>query len=266
MEEIRLPYGLRENSLLHISEVCSGLACNCVCPKCLSPLVARKGTQRGHHFAHHSSQPCTYATETALHLAAKDILARLRLIRLPAVHVQFRSHRSAIEIAPPRLYHIDAVRIERRRDGLIPDVIARIHNRDLVVEVYVTHRVDNAKRQRLRHLGISAVEIDLSDAPRDMPMDAITELVVNGVDNKRWIFNARQHAEHERLLSQARRKPSIQRGLALHVDACPKRIRVWKGISYANIIDDCLCCDHCLDVAPNMGYICCNGHVPKDKM
>lgn len=259
MTKIRLPYGLRENALLHISQVDSGLACGCVCPRCSSPLVARKATRREHHFAHHASDSCRYATETALHLAAKDILDRLRVIRLPAVRIEFKSNRSAHEIAPAQMYEIDSVRIEQRVDGLVPDLIARIGNRDLFIEVYVTHPVDSNKLQRIRDLRVSAVEIDLSDAPRDMPMDAIAELVVNGIDNKRWIFNAREQAEYKRLMSQTLRKPTIRRGLAVHVDWCPIAVRVWRGKPYANVNDDCASCEHCLEAGSN--YIQCNGHL-----
>ena len=34
----------------------------------------------------------------------------------------------------------------------------------------------------------------------------------------------------------------IERGLAYHVDGCPLQRRVWNGIPYANVIDDCWVC------------------------
>ncbi|WP_413699273.1 hypothetical protein ACLKMH_17485 [Psychromonas sp. KJ10-10] len=38
-----LHYGLVNKQLKHISEVESGLGCNCYCPHCSSQLIAKKG-------------------------------------------------------------------------------------------------------------------------------------------------------------------------------------------------------------------------------
>ncbi|MCW5199768.1 hypothetical protein VU05_03540 [Desulfobulbus sp. F1] len=80
MTEANLLYALHGDQLLHISQVAAGLSCNCVCPQCLSSLVARKGKVRQHHFAHFSSVPCQYYVETSLHLTAKAILSSKRII------------------------------------------------------------------------------------------------------------------------------------------------------------------------------------------
>ncbi|HVU13267.1 MAG TPA: competence protein CoiA family protein, partial [Phototrophicaceae bacterium] len=88
MIELKLPFGLRDGQLFHVSEVESGLACNCFCPACGQPLVARKGAKVTHHFAHYKAETCEHAVETALHLAAKDILFKEKQIRIPAVEVE----------------------------------------------------------------------------------------------------------------------------------------------------------------------------------
>ena len=36
----------------------------------------------------------------------------------------------------------------------------------------------------------------------------------------------------------------IRRGLALHVDFCPIRARIWRGKPYANVIHNCSSCSH----------------------
>ena len=43
-----------DGRLLHIDDVPSGLACDCICPGCSRPLVAKKGRLQAHHFAHHA--------------------------------------------------------------------------------------------------------------------------------------------------------------------------------------------------------------------
>lgn len=71
-----LQYGLRGNELIHIDNVEKGLACNCVCPHCRTQLVAKKGEHNVKHFAHYNLNDCNHGIETALHLMAKDIIAR----------------------------------------------------------------------------------------------------------------------------------------------------------------------------------------------
>lgn len=62
-------------------------------------------------------------------------------------------------------------------------------------------------------------------------------------------------------MSYAEEKKEIERGLAIHADDCPINTRVWKGKSYANIIDDCLNCKYSLLGHDFEGEIYCLGKV-----
>ena len=259
MSDIRLAYGLREGELVHVSAVESGLRCGCLCAGCGEALVARKGAVRDHHFPHHGAEPCRHAVETALHLAAKSILEQELVITLPALRVTFNSHKSDIELEPATRYELESVRLEQRVDDLVPDVIARIGGHDLWVEVFVTHWVDEGKRRKMRERGVSGIEIDLSGAGRDLSWEALRLRVVEGVEHKRWLHSVRVEQEYRRMLAKSQRRPTIQRGYAVHVDRCPIRARVWRGKAYANFIDDCINCEHCLGVGPGNAYVYCDG-------
>ena len=67
-------WGRRSGKAVHVSEVSRGLACGCVCPRCGGQLVAKKGTQRAHHFAHANTVNCDGLGESALHLACKEMI------------------------------------------------------------------------------------------------------------------------------------------------------------------------------------------------
>ncbi|MEF3077847.1 competence protein CoiA family protein [Winogradskyella poriferorum] len=58
---------------------------DCFCPdeNCNSPLVAKKGNIRTHHFAHKSNSPSCYGLETALHLRTKEILQKIGYLDTP---------------------------------------------------------------------------------------------------------------------------------------------------------------------------------------
>ena len=73
-KQLKMIYALKDGEIVSIDDVEKGLKCNCVCPACGEPLVAKKGEHMMKHFAHHSGHSCEYGYETSLHLAAKDIL------------------------------------------------------------------------------------------------------------------------------------------------------------------------------------------------
>lgn len=252
----RLTWAIAANGeLVHISEVQRGLQCGCVCPMCHSDLVAKQGKVQEHHFAHAKGAECAHAVETALHLAAKDILAKRREIVLPAVEIHFPYSSRHIAVAPERRYLIEAIEVERKLQSIIPDVIVKIGGRRLLVEVTVTHGVGSEKLRKIRELGLSCVEIDLSDAERNLAREEIEKFVVDENSRKRWLHNVRADEEHRKLLSQATLLPSVYRGLALHVDRCPIPARTWKGKPYANVIDDCTGCEHMLTLG-DVGVAC----------
>ena len=64
-------WGSRNGKAVRVSEVSRGLACECVCPGCGGQLVAKKGMQRAHHFAHANTVDCDGLGESALHLCVQ---------------------------------------------------------------------------------------------------------------------------------------------------------------------------------------------------
>jgi len=61
-----------------------GLACDCTCIGCGETVVARKGSIRGHHFAHRSNkESCIIQPETLLHLYAKELICEAQGLQLP---------------------------------------------------------------------------------------------------------------------------------------------------------------------------------------
>jgi hypothetical protein len=259
MSDIKLTLGLREGVLVDVANAERGLACACVCPSCKERLVARKGKITRHHFAHQRGVQCDKAVETALHFAAKEILAVNREILLPAVYIRFSSHRDPVVLAEEGNFVLDEVRLERRTGDIIPDVLAFCRGIPLMVEIRVTHAVDSAKLQKIRAMGISAVEIDLSGPCFNLSRDTLTDFIVRQTANKTWLFNAKAEEYKRQFMQTAEKKMTIQRGLALHVDHCPINTRNFRGKSYANVMDDCVHCDHALEFGIENAFIMCGG-------
>ena len=202
--DIRLPYGeAADGRLLHISEVPSGLACACKCPACDTPLVARKGQQLEHHFAHHSLAACATALESALHKLAKQVIADHRRVGLPAVEaVVGDEHRL---VYPEMILDGIDVTLEEGMDGLRPDIVARKADRELLIEVAVTHFCDDRKIALIRERELATIEIDLRGVCLDLPaVDVEAAILVSAP--RRWLYNRLvEEAEAELILEREER-------------------------------------------------------------
>lgn len=259
---LRLPYGMLDGKLTHVSQVPSGLACGCRCPGCDAPLIAKKGKAKLHHFAHAKDADCGGGVETALHLAAKQILEQRKRVFLPTVEVKVprKGYSRVLDVlAHEQEYSLDQVTLEQRIDSIVPDVMAHIRGRVIAIEIKVSHAVDENKAARFRALNLSAIEIDLSKAPRTFTLEELEPLVIGPGSHKSWVFNAAALRRCEQILSRGKVRDTVYRGFAMHVDGCPIPARVWRGRPYANFIDDCTGCEHLLD--HEEGYIIC-GVIP----
>lgn len=72
MATLLIPYGLVDGRIVHIDDVPRGKACGARCASCDSELVAKKGGERIHHFAHYHANG--HGCEGWLHKTAKRIL------------------------------------------------------------------------------------------------------------------------------------------------------------------------------------------------
>lgn len=79
--ENKTSFGLSNGEVRHISEVKSGLDCNCNCLGCGGVLVAKKGEKNGHHFAHHI-QPENPCNESIVHQLSKYIVQEQKKNRI----------------------------------------------------------------------------------------------------------------------------------------------------------------------------------------
>lgn len=256
-ESKHMIYGLKNGNLVSIDEVDKGLQCDCICPACGEKLIAKKGEKRVHHFAHISGNSCEYGYETSLHMAAKDIISKAQLFVIPEVYVEFPdSYKSKELIANAKVIDIDNVMIEHKIDSIKPDIIIESAGKLLMIEIYVTHKVDEIKLNKIKSLGISTIEIDLSKCEGNITPKILEEKIVYGISEKQWIYNTIADACLQNFIYCSEILPVRKRGLAIHVDNCPIKSRVWKGKSYANFIDNCLYCEYCISRSHPDGIIC----------
>lgn len=257
--KFKLPYGLKDGKLVHISSVEKGLKCECVCPACESPLIARKGGKTTHHFAHYNGAECSKSIETALHLSAKEILEKHKKIHLPKVTVDLNHYTDNWIISEEKYIEFDEVKLEYRMDKIIPDVLIYVKGKPLLIEITVTHKTNSEKVAKIKNAGISCLEINLSKIKREISVDDLEDIVVDQIELKNWLHNERVTYYENKAKSTAERKKIIRRGFAIHVDYCPIESRIYRGKPYANVIDDCSSCEYCLDLKSGNDILFCSG-------
>jgi hypothetical protein len=208
-----------KNQIKHISEVESGRK-GYYCMGCKREMQAKKGLVNTHHFAHDPTDikrkgKCTFSDETYRHKLAKDILQRIRQIKVPSL-IKIPPH--GIEGKPNLIRNswvIEAhyVEIELQfyedENGLVkygrgmnfekpenkiqlliqPDVTFFDENNKpiLLIEIVATHKVNIEKALKIRRLGIDTVEITI---PKSSPNEI--EESFNKTDRTHWIYNYEQ--------------------------------------------------------------------------
>ena len=254
-----LIYGLQNNKIINIENVESGLACNCQFPSCGEKLVAKKGKKVMHHFAHKSGATCEYGYETSLHLAAKEILSKTKEITIPAVYVHFPDSLKKDElICESKKITLDHIEVEHRLENIIPDLIVHSRNKVLLIEIYATHAIDETKLKKIKALNISTIEINLKKIDRSIDEKNFSELLINGVEEKKWIYNSLSNNVLQEFYKKAERKKVLNG----RVFMCPIRDHLktsWAKISpFANYHHECLRCTYCVSTR-DYPYILCTG-------
>lgn len=214
---VELVFGtMPDGSIVGIKEVPSGLACDCVCPACGRRLVARKGPKTADHFAHYGKgSGCGLGLETNAHLWAKQVLERRKAIYLPAIRARIGAE--TLERMKPTRFAFDSVRLERRLGEMVPDVILTKQGHDLIVEVFVTHRCDEAKLAKIRATGVSVMEVDLHRYRTSQDEKAIERAMLKDAPRV-WLFNP--HVDQteailrDQIAERAKAKADAQRARA----------------------------------------------------
>jgi hypothetical protein len=220
---IKLGHGLKDGKVVRVTDidVANGLACNCVCLDCKSPLQAikKEGNKYRPHFRHHSIKKdrevlaCKASEETAIHFYAKDIIEKVKSIVLPAYEVNVIKHNGkgirTHTIKKQRFITFDSVDNEnvtntsQGHGDIKPDLIAYFGDHRLFIEIAVSHPSEKEKIESLKKHNVSAIEIDLSKFPRTSTVDDLEKYFTQGLYLKeksiKWLF----HVKHEQYRQEA---------------------------------------------------------------
>lgn len=143
-------------------------------------------------------------SESILHWAIKDILAGAGSLRTPAIaeivtkQMPDGSEQRRSVAIPEATLILSDVRVEFGLDRMVPDILChavdsegRFELLDLMIEVAITHRVDELKRERVRQRGLGCIEFDIGlvGTGGRIRLETLRSHVLGDPKNKRWIYH-----------------------------------------------------------------------------
>jgi ssDNA-binding Zn-finger/Zn-ribbon topoisomerase 1 len=180
LREFKIPYGVRGEKGVHVSEVESGLQEDVTCIECGGKLVARKGSKTAHHFAHHHASSCE--GESILHKwGQRLLLERMEEAIENGTEIPFEWDCEFCRKVHRRNLVRKARQVEKeftlkggerrpRADLVLLDSKSKPY---VAVEIVFTHAPEDWVIDTYRELGVTRVEFSLKDE-KDL------ELLANG--------------------------------------------------------------------------------------
>ncbi|AWB68477.1 hypothetical protein C2869_19640 [Saccharobesus litoralis] len=200
-----IPFGLAVDSqqLVDIQDVEQGAKCNCICPSCGHPLVARHGTKNDWHFAHNSHfdsginySECDYSWYSAIKLMLKQLFVEHTHFTTPDYyfnHTLLRSRRLVTQAKAIEYQHLD---IERGKF----DVILDVQGKKLGIffehkgRYYSPHRCQSIAGVIIINLEKLLQALTKSDTTQSTKAYLLSMLAASKHQAKRWVYHVRQQA------------------------------------------------------------------------
>jgi len=150
-----------DGRMVHVDSVPRGLKCNCFCPYCHEPLVARQGEVKEHGFAHHSENRQSrleICYQVTLYKLAEQIIQQQKRIIAPSYYGIFPSKEIVfLDIKVDSSYE---------REDKQPDVVATTPDGEqYLIEFTFEYKVQH--KQPIDYKNLNCIEIDLAHQSLD---------------------------------------------------------------------------------------------------
>ena len=212
-------YGIRntDGKIISIDEVpdgMSGLLCDCICASCGRELLACSLNGKVRRYFRHKGvnenleveglrENCNpiQANESALHKMAKQILSEAKIIVVPCKTItateagitdlpqEMINRIPRFELHNTITIEAESVELEKHLEDFTPDAVFATKRGELLVEIFVSHKVDSDKRQKARKYGAAMLEIDLRNYTEEpISSDKLRSIIIYEVQDKKWVF------------------------------------------------------------------------------
>lgn len=225
-----IPFGLRisDQQYVDASEVKKGLDCECICPSCKTPLIARQGDINEWHFAHASrnvskeiEDKCEYSFWVSVTLMAKQAIASAETITLPSL-VMYKNDGEEVIVTEHTEIIIDQIKIESNIESIVADAELTIGDYSIAI-LFDTPNRDIERRYSLteNQENIGILIISLKDAAawlfgndsKGKYSATLKKRILNDNECKSWVLHPRMlklERKHNYILQKKPPLPSKQ--------------------------------------------------------
>tara|TARA_A200000113_G_scaffold173483_1_gene158548 strand:+ start:1620 stop:2744 length:1125 start_codon:yes stop_codon:yes gene_type:complete len=210
-----IPFGLHvpSASLADVGSVKKGAQCDCICPSCKTPLIARQGEIKEWHFAHQSRSteqeteaPCEYSLGVSLRLMIKQLFEEGAVFYLPEYKKSFSvpipgcssCYQQTVLISQEAKVQFDDVAIEHKKEEVMFDLVLTKGKHQLYV--YITYKERPFPEKLLHHkqedaiieFNVFALLNAFSEAKMGQYKEILAMFLASSAEGKKWRFHPRE--------------------------------------------------------------------------
>ena len=209
-ETTTFAFGMKNGHIVNISQVEKGLACGCECIGCGSPLIARKGEIKTHHFAHHDGNQ-NNCNESILHKLGKQIIQDSNKVGIHPL-VNEVSQKDVVGIYHSKTFNdnkytlkFDDVIPEKSTGSFQPDLTCSTGNHVIFIEIVVSNGVSDEKLEKIKEYGVPVLVIDLSELSTMSDFESIKKSIIYDAP-RHWVHNP----DHEKIQQDLTNELSVE--------------------------------------------------------
>ncbi|MGL5126899.1 MAG: hypothetical protein ACRC7D_01680 [Aeromonas popoffii] len=239
-----IPFAIKTatGEVVSVDDVERGLRCGCHCPSCEARLVARKGEQYAHNFAHHaaSKQDCSYAFETSIRLMLLAKLAMVETLHTPGHSIVFEGdiHRiadgrsdipvkyvpqTATQSTPAGLYQL-----VEQGDYQLAIHLPAAHDPDDWSPIWLGQFIAQHPKTGVLAVRYSQFRIHMLEESRPADLDTISwmlSILSQHADCLRWMYHPREESRRSKLQQLAEQKRLEEEALRLREEQKREELR-----------------------------------------
>lgn len=214
-----IPFGQKsDGSFVDIAHVEKGKNCNCTCPSCHMPLIAKQGDIKEWHFAHLSNKEsidrtenaCEYSFFVSVHLMAMQLIKDHLSMALPALKGRIFSESirdcggtsisETFTVTETKNIKLSNVEVKKSVSGKVADIVGIIGNYSFVIvfsypgrEIPMEYENPADKKCGIIEVSLDATQslfFDTKDSDKSY-QEVLYEFIKNNIDEKRWLYHPR---------------------------------------------------------------------------
>lgn len=216
----------QDGNMVDVHEANQGKQCNCVCPSCKTPLIARQGEKREWHFAHDSKgvfekteAKCEHSALVSIASMAKQLFKTCNststFVELTLPDYVIQTDGMEVPVTRERKVKIFHCDVEEKIYGISADILTEVEGYPLAFYLVHAGRSLPVREADFYGMRIGVVVIDVSSIPilvHDVPetgeigkyREALKRGLFEQLSGKKWIYHPRTRKMMER--TKERRK------------------------------------------------------------